>query len=220
MIPSVDAIDALARTRTGLHSVAEHVLAATQYRAAGTIRLRVVPGGFGTVASDPALAVVDGRLVVDAAGGTREAELTTLGDAAAFVGAPLGLPDGIYPPTTPSDPDTVLDVDVDAARELGRWFGVGQDALVRFVSDAGADAVPTLWPEHFDLGVSVDAVNYGVSPGDDVVAEPYLYVGPHAGPPRRDGFWNAPFGAALPWSEVGSVDDAVAFFARGRAEGT
>jgi glucose 1-dehydrogenase len=34
-----------------------------------------------------------------------------------------------------------------------------------------------LWPEHLDLAVTVDAVNYGVSPGDDAVPAPYLYGG-------------------------------------------
>jgi len=42
----------LARTRAGLHVIAEHVLAAGQFRATGDIRLRVVPGGFGTTQPD------------------------------------------------------------------------------------------------------------------------------------------------------------------------
>jgi hypothetical protein len=35
-------------TRATWHRVAEHVLAAGQFAAAGTIRLRHVPGGLGT----------------------------------------------------------------------------------------------------------------------------------------------------------------------------
>jgi hypothetical protein len=73
-----------------------------------------------------------------------------------------------------------------------------------------------LWPEHFDLGVTVEAVNYGCSPGDDAVPEPYLYVGPHEPPSSGNPFWNAPFGAAVTSERIGSVEKAVAFFAEGR----
>jgi hypothetical protein len=38
--------------------------------------------------------------------------------------------------------------------------------------------MPVLWPEHFDIGITIDAVNYGASRGDDHIAEPYAYVGP------------------------------------------
>ena len=37
-------------TRRALHGVAEYLLAGPQYRASGTIRLRVSDGGFATVA--------------------------------------------------------------------------------------------------------------------------------------------------------------------------
>ncbi|OHV33394.1 MULTISPECIES: hypothetical protein [Pseudofrankia] len=60
-------------------------------------------------------------------------------------------------------------------------------------------------------------INYGASPGDEYVAQPYLYVGPPAPPPpTEDGFWNAPFGAFLTWDKSHSVADAVDFFRRGR----
>ena len=39
-----------------------------------------------------------------------------------------------------------------------------------------------LWHEHVDLGVVVDTVSYGFSPGDAAMPEPG-YVGPHEGPP-------------------------------------
>ena len=41
-------------------------------------------------------------------------------------------------------------------------------------------------------------VNLGFSPGDAFSDDPYVYVGPW-GParPGDDGYWNAPFGAAL-----------------------
>jgi hypothetical protein len=69
-----------------------------------------------------------------------------------------------------------------------------------------------LWPEHFDLGVTLDEVNYGVSLGDGYLAEPYAYVGPWQ--PRTGPFWNAPFGAARPLRDV---PDVAGFFAEGRS---
>jgi hypothetical protein len=62
----------------------------------------------------------------------------------------------------------------------------------------------------------VDGVDYGVSPGDGYISEPYAYVNP--GAHRDEAFWNAPFGAARAMRELGGADpDAVyAFFAEGR----
>lgn len=115
---------------------------------------------------------------------------------------------------------TVLAVDLD---ELVVTRG-GQQRRTRIhtVAQAAdfADDEPTpstLWPEHFDLAIVVARVNYGFSPGDAQIGEPYLYVGPFDGPPSGDDeFWNAPFGAVLGHREVTSVEDAVAFFHAGR----
>ena len=207
---------ALAKTRTGWHRVAEHVLAAGQFAATGTIRLRVLPGGFGTVAD------VDGRqLAVDGAefvvldgGDRRTTALTSVADCAAFAGIEPGLR-GSYSPATPFDPDAPLHIDGTANRLLAGWFALGDAALRRFAEGA---TEPVLWPEHFDVGITVDAVNYGCSPGDDAIPEPYLYVGPHEGPVDPDDpFWNAPFGAAITADEVADIESALAFFERGRS---
>jgi hypothetical protein len=74
--------------------------------------------------------------------------------------------------------------------------------------------VPVLWPEHFDVGISLDGVDYGVSPGDDAYPEPYAYVGPRT--PQTGDFWNAPFGAARPLAELSDVAAVTEFFATGR----
>ena len=204
----------LAATRESWHRLAEHVLAAGQFAAAGTIRLRVAPGGFATVAGR--LMAVDGdRLVVEFDGETRTAPLTTLGAAASFAGVAVGLR-GSYPPATSADPDAPLVVDPEAARLLADWFARGDAALRRFTEELSSPQEPVLWPEHFDLGVTVEAVNYGCSPGDDAVPEPYLYVGPHEPPSSGNPFWNAPFGAAITAERIGNVEEAVAFFAEGR----
>ena len=75
---------------------------------------------------------------------------------------------------------------------------------------------PVLWPEHFDVGITVDEVNYGVSPGDGFNAEPYAYVGPWQ-VPAADEFWNAPFGAARDLDSLGTVEAVRRFFEEGRA---
>jgi hypothetical protein len=58
-------------------------------------------------------------------------------------------------------------------------------------------------------------VNYGVSPGDGFLPEPYAYVGPWT--PREGEFWNAPFGAVRRASELADAGEVAAFFAAGRA---
>ncbi len=83
------------------------------------------------------------------------------------------------------------------------------DAALRALAP---DETPILWPEHFDIGITVGEVNYGVSAGDGYLAVPYAYVGPWS-PPAQDDFWNAPFGRALP---VDEIDDLLAFFTEGR----
>jgi len=64
------------------------------------------------------------------------------------------------------------------------------------------------------MGPSESRANYGVSPGDGLIDEPYLYVGPHH--PRRGPFWNVDFGAALTYSQVGDGADPIEFFELGR----
>ena len=86
------------------------------------------------------------------------------------------------------------------------------DAALRSL-DAGQE--PILWPEHFDIGISMAEVNYGVSPGDAVIGEPYAYVGPWQVP--AGAFWNQPFGAARPLTRLTSPQAILEFFLQGRA---
>jgi hypothetical protein len=208
----------LVETRRSWHRVAEHVLAAGQFAAAGTIRLRAHPGGFATVVGiDGRQLAVDGkRLVVLDGAQQRETVLTTVGDAAAFAGVEPGLR-GSYSPVTSADPDTPLVIDLAAARLMADWCALSDTALRRFTAGLGQVPEPVLWPEHLDVAVAVGAVNYGGSLGDDALPEPYLYVGPHEGPPSRDEFWNMPFGAAVTIDRIRTPDEAVDFFSQGRA---
>jgi len=193
-------------TRRSLHGVAELVLAGPQYARSGTIRLRPTPGGFGTVA-EPSLRVVGVQVVgasaVDLDGRTpaevsRELEVE-----------PRSLAD-VYPGGSGVGLHEVLHVDAEAASVLAEAFAVGHRALSMFAPDTPI----VLWPEHFDLGVAIDEVNYGLSPGDELLPEPYAYVGPWDASTLSDPFWNEPFGAARTLAELHDVN---AFFEEGRS---
>jgi hypothetical protein len=197
--------ESLQRTRLTLHGVAELVLAGPQYAASHDIRLRVTPGGFGTVAS-PDLRVVGATLVTPTAtlplGGT----FAGLARAAGVEARPLR---DVYTGGPDFHPDDPVAIDPETADIVLDTFARGDVALGTFAPEV--DAV--LWPEHFDLGITLGEVNYGVSPGDGHVPEPYAYVGPWT--PRVGDFWNTEFGAARPLAEA-----LVAFFEEGahRAE--
>ena len=198
--------DALTRTRRSLHAAAELLLAGPQWRRSRDIRLRVVPGGFATV-TEPDLQVVGTQI---SAG---EAAYPIAGTAAEL-GAMLGIEacglDDVYHGGSGATLSEQLIVDADAARRLADALALGDDALARFAPAAER----VLWPEHFDIAIRVDDINYGVSPGDTYVAEPYAYVG--VDPVPAGEFWNMPFGAARPVSQFAGPDEAVAFFAEGR----
>ncbi len=197
----------LETTRLSLHAVAELVLAGPQFQQCGTIRLRVLRDGFGTILAPEVrvkgtmLAVaersvsLDGRTVADVA---HEAGLTP---------RPL---DDVYQGGCGLGAEHVLSVDAAAATEISDAFRSGDQAMAALAPEAER----VLWPEHFDLGISLDEVNYGLSPGDSYLPVPYAYVGPWTPGDFTGDFWNAPFGAARP---VREIDDLVAFYAQGQA---
>ncbi|WP_084265597.1 hypothetical protein [Actinomadura macra] len=198
--------ETLSTTRRSLHGVAELVLAGPQYRQSGTIRLRIVPDGFGTVEA-PELRVnvtelVAGDRTVPLNGATcRELATATGGEAEAA---------DVYAESSGVGPDDTLAVDAGAAAYILESFGRGQDALIRFMPDV----TPVLWPEHFDLGITVDEVNYGVSAGDSYLGEPYAYAGPWEA--RQGAFWNTSFGAAHPLRLLPGDTGLHDFFAEAR----
>ncbi|HET6653840.1 MAG TPA: hypothetical protein VFH10_14450 [Nocardioides sp.] len=194
-------------TRRSLHGVAELVLAGPQYQRSGTIRLQATPGGFGTTRL-PELSVRGDRLV--GPDGDVGLHGRTAAQVAAAVGVAPHTPAGLYADGSGVSPDEPLSVDAETAAFLGDVFAVGNEALLAFVPQE----TPVLWPEHFDIAVSVDEVNYGVSPGDGWSSTPYAYVGPWSLP--AGGFWDAPFGAARPVTEETTVEQLVSFFREGR----
>jgi hypothetical protein len=198
-----------AETRRSLHAVAELLLAGPQYDASGTIRLRVVPGGFATVAL-PDLSVVGGELVAGADPHPLHGRtVTEVAAAAGLMARPLA---DVYTDSTDLGPDHPLTVDPADAAAITAALMVGDEAIAAFAPTV--DRV--LWPEHFDVGISVDEVNYGVSPGDTYIDEPYAYVGPWNKDGLTDAFWNAPFGATAPLRDLGGAEGVAAYFARGR----
>src|SRR3954452_19838841 len=154
---TVIAPEDLAATRQSWHRVAEHVLAAGQHAHTGTIQLRCHPDGIATeqAVGGRRLAVVGDELVVLAHDGSRRStRLTTLRAAAAFAGVEPGLR-GSYPPATPLDLDAPLRVDPAAAPRLGDWYALGDAALRLSAEEHSEAAEPVLWPEHFDIGITL-----------------------------------------------------------------
>lgn len=196
----------LESTRVALHGIAELVLAGPQYAASKDIRLRVTPGGFGTVAN-PDLRVEHLQLLTPTArlplGGT----FAGLARAAGVEARPLR---DVYAAGPDVRPDSPILIDPDALEVVLSAFATGDAALRDF---APPDTEPVLWPEHFDVGITVAEVNFGISPGDSQWSEPYAYVGPWV--PRVGSFWNTDFGAIRLLSEVPDVASLVAFFDEG-----
>ena len=197
---------ALATTREALHRLAEQVLSPVQAAVNGDIHFMPTPGGFGTppFGGDRQLRVEGAQLVVVDGGQEQTRPITSLRDAAEFVGG-----------DSAGRSDAPLDVDDAAARWLGDFYGFAF-AVLEQIAGEGEDPAPIrLWPEHFDIANEMGSegrgtrATYGASPGDENHAEPYLYVGPWRPPPERGELWNAKgfVGAELTLSELLAADD-------------
>jgi len=196
-----------ATTRHSLHGVAELVLAGPRYAAGGSMRLRAGADGIRTW-DDPPLILSGGELIAEA---TRVAlDGTSYAAAARAVGLDAHPLDDVYHDGPHVSPDEVIALDPAHAHVVLEALARGDRALRSFAPPSE----PVLWPEHFDVAITVDEVNYGVSPGDGYLDRPYAYVGPHG--PRTGTFWNAPFGAARPLDDLPDVAMLVAFFTDGR----
>jgi hypothetical protein len=231
LLPLLD-LERFVSTRDGLHRVAEHVVAKARYVHDSEIRLTASSGGFATplLADNSRVWVAADELVVDAPGGSRRHQLSTIGEAAAFVGVEPGFPSELYAPATPLQVDEPLHLDRRAAEALTAWNAFCAELLESFANEiAGANPSPLiLWPEHFDQAFYTEdadescRANYGASPGDEGHPEPYLYVGPW-GTPATDEFWNATSfnGAVVSISDlIGATDTigmALQFLRTGRA---
>lgn len=195
----------LEASRQVLHGIAELVLAGPQHARSQTIRLRVTPGGFGTVAAPllrvERLALVCPEVEVPLSG--------TFADVARAAGVEARTLRHVYAGGPAVAPDDAVVLDPEAVDVILNAFAIGDAALRAFAPDQE----PVLWPEHFDVAITSADVNYGVSPGDNHLPEPYAYVGPWT--PRRGSFWNMPFGAARPMRELPDTDSLVGFLHAG-----
>jgi hypothetical protein len=199
-------------TRESLHLVSAHVLGRRRFDVSGRFGLRASPAGIATPAFGPEPEVVrlSGAMLVREVGAEssmRAVDGATVAELAAFAGADLtsdfsagtGMPDL-------GDVHAPLHVDAAEARALYDWYDLGWQVLDALIAERDLTASTLqLWPEHFDMGTTVDLasgqVNLGFSPGDGYSVEPYVYVGPwDAARPGSAEYWNAPFGAAAPRS--------------------
>ena len=196
----------LVATRNSLHALAELVLAGPQHKLSGRIVLEVKPSGFGTIL-EPELTITVTDLVTRA-GSRIPLDGRTIADVAEDAGVVPHSLDDVYSDGSGLDEHHVLTIDSRAAAEIIDAFIRGDAALAAFAPGE----TRALWPEHFDIGVSRNEVNYGISPGDGFLEVPYAYVGPWSRDGLTDPYWNAPFGAAQPVTEI---DDLAAFFAEG-----
>lgn len=202
------------QARKALHAVAENLIAGPQHRLTGEIALAVSDRGFAS--THP---VADGipRIEVTGAGvvagpGPGVPLAGSVRTIATALGVEPGAPAGLYGEHAELGLDDDLDVDPAAVDVVLTALVEGNAALTEL--DGGQ--APVLWPEHFDVGLSVGEVNYGVSPGDAAHDLPYAYVGPWQ--PRPGEFWNEPFGASRPISELSGSDGILTFFRAGQQE--
>ena len=224
--------DELARTRRGLHTLAEHVITPARYHVNGKIGLRYTYMGFGTpFFGDTRQIRVEGtEIVIDRGESEERAPITTLAAAGSFVGVEPGGPDDIYQCTTPRDTTVALHIEARASLCIGDWFGFAASVLEELRTEALPEEAPSrvqLWPEHFDIALEMGAegagkrAGYGASPGDDVHNEPYLYVVPWV-MVEDDVWWNDTHfkGARLDYHELLEQDDqrgfALEFFRKRR----
>jgi hypothetical protein len=217
---------AFAATRESLHALACYVIAPARKERTGRIGLRPTGEGFATPPFDDGsrIAVRGNRLGVEPGDAIA---ITTLRAAAPFLDVELSPDPGVGSDLPPFEPDAPLDVDVDASLALGRWYALGQSVLDQLRDHLGKTSATIseaqLWPEHFDLAVAIEltggrGVNVGFSPGDRFSDEPYAYVGPYDMTGLEGDYWNARFGAYLPYSamdEDDPADSALAFIDEG-----
>jgi hypothetical protein len=208
----------LVRTRDALHKVAEHVMSPTRKRANGKIGLSYTWGGFGTpfFGKNVQIRVVGDTLIVQIGERVQHGRLTTLEDAAEFIGFDLTRYDL-------AGADEPLEVDTPASVWLGEWFGFAASVLAQLRVESPEELEVNrvqLWPEHFDMAVELGSeqqgrrATYGLSPGDEQHEEPYVYVSPWEGVPDDAELWNARGfrGAELGLGELLAAEDQ-----RGRA---
>jgi hypothetical protein len=142
---------AFEHTRRTLHGVAELVLAGPQFVQSQTVRLRVTPGGFGIVTT-PHLRVEALEMVSPTA---RVPMSGTFASLARAVGVEARSPREVYAGGLAIGPEDPVVLDAEDVEVVVRALAHGDAALRAFA----AEQEPVLWPEHFDIAISVAEVN-------------------------------------------------------------
>jgi hypothetical protein len=218
--------DHYVETREALQRLAVYVLSPARKAVTGRIGLQSTPGGFGTphFGAEEQLRVEGASLVRQRGGDIKSIGITSLAAAASFANVTLSEDPGVGSDLPGlGDPESALAVSPAAVDAIGAWYEFSTSVLEAFRAELNAAgrecSTVQLWPEHFDLGCSVDGVNFGCSPGDGYSAEPYVYVGPWTMDGLDGEFWNAPFGATLPFQQLLTAEDqresALGFLRRG-----
>lgn len=205
--------------REGHHRLAYAVVAEARRVADGRFGLRYTHGGYGTpfFGDDRQVRVEGSSIIVQHGDEVRSAAITTVGDAARFVGVEPGTAAAEHDSPELGDLDAVLPVTDEVGAFLGDWFGLAWAVLeeLRLIDGAVDPERTQLWPGHFDAAIALgdaDAgqrATYGFSPGDHTQPEPYLYVGAWGEVDGDDPFWNADGfnGALLPYADLLAADD-------------
>jgi hypothetical protein len=170
-------------------------------------------GGFGTpfFGNNVQIRVTADTLVVQLGERVQHGRLTTLADAAEFIGYDLTRYDL-------AGADEPLGVDGEAACFLGEWYGFAASVLAQLRAESPGEQQSSrvqLWPERFDMAVELGSEQegrraaYGLSPGDAQHEQPYVYVTPWAGVPDDARLWNARGfrGAELSYAELQAAED-------------
>ena len=158
-------------TREAWRALACYVVGPWRHARDGHIWLRATGDGFATPALDDGsrLLVRGDQLVLEP---DRTSAITTVRAAAEFAGLELSAHPPVGTDLPRFDPDRLLEIDPESASTTAEWWALGAEVLATM-------GEPRLWPEHFDIAITVDGVNIGFSPGDGDHDEPYVYVGPH-----------------------------------------
>jgi hypothetical protein len=210
---------AVVTARRGLHAVAEQLLAGPQWQVTTRITLAVTPDGFVTThGAGPSIQAlrVSGSHLIREPDGLMLPLTGTLASLGQQLGVQAAAPSAVYPQASDLAPDHPFDLTGSAAQFILRALSTGAQALREFSAGTGLQQEPILWPEHFDVGFSIDEVNYGVSPGDAEHDLPYAYVGPWTA--RTGAFWNEPFGSSIPLPTPDDASALIAFFTEGKEQ--
>ena len=200
-------------TRRAAHALAEHVVSAAllprddPHRAASRRR---AGSARRCSATDERVRVDGTALVHERAGADRRAEITTLRGRRPSSACPLGAPRRVQA----GDRARSRHSPRRRPRRGRSRSPTGTPSGVRCCTTCApnySDQPSTdsqIWPEHFDLACEIgdaDAgtrANYGASPGDAAIPQPYLYVGPWDASRARAVLAAYPFGAALTYAEM------------------